>query len=108
MTSQQTFRFDAEGLRWSMKSLVNRAANSNSRENEFCNILSQCESISEEVVIIGDFNFNLLDQKQKAKWNNGICKPCSLPQLITKATRVVESCSSLIDHVYSTRPNILI
>ena len=77
-------------------------------ENEFCNVLSQCESISEEVVIMGDFNINLLDQKQKAKWNNRICKPYSLSQLITKATRVVENCSSLIDHVYSTRPNILI
>ena len=29
-------------------------------------------------------------------------------QFITKTTRVVESCSSLIDRVYSTRLNILI
>ena len=45
---------------------VNRPPSSPvSWENEFCNILSQCESISEEVVIIGDFNINLLDPKQR-------------------------------------------
>ena len=76
-------------------------------ETEFNDILSQCESICNEIIIMGDFNINLLDTKLKTKWDNKFCKPNSLSQMIKKATRVAEKSATLIDHVYSNRPSVL-
>ena len=76
-------------------------------ETEFNDILSQCESICNEIIIMGDFNINLLDTKLKTKWDNKFCKPNSLSQMIKKATRVAEKSATHIYnkmlHVYNCR-----
>jgi hypothetical protein len=64
----------------------------------------ECESVCEEVLILGDFNINLLDNKIRNKWLDRVISPLSFTQLIFEPTRVVENSSTLIDHIYTNCP----
>ena len=64
-----------------------------------------CFSLNNEIIILGDFNINLLEAEGKNKrWMNMVTS-FSLNQLISCPTRVTDTSSTLIDHVYSNNPS---
>ena len=70
----------------------------------FVSYVDHCYDLADEVTILGDFNFNLFDKDVKRKWLENVIGQLSLFQLITEPTRVSESSSSLIDHIYTSKP----
>ena len=70
----------------------------------FESVLQQIETENKDVVLIGDFNCDLLavthDCYTKRLIN--ICNGFNYVQLITEPTRVTETTESLLDHVYVT------
>ena len=71
-------------------------------ESNFLNYLDGCSRVSEEIVMLGDFNINLLDKNVKFSWLSKL-SPFSLKQLVSLPTRVTEKTSTLIDHIYTNR-----
>lgn len=57
---------------------------------------------------MGDCNINLFDVKLKTKWNDKLCKPYFLKQMIQKTTRVWEKSTTLLDHIHTTRPTVVV
>lgn len=71
-------------------------------------LLDRISAEDKELILLGDFNFNLLlpDSSNK-KWLD-IVNTNNLTQLITSATRVNDKTETLIDHIYTNNPdNIL-
>ena len=58
-----------------------------------------------EVIILGDFNINLLEKHEN--WNN-LFKSCNLQQLVNTPTRVTLQTQTLIDHIYVSNPQNII
>ena len=52
---------------------------------------------------MGDFNIDLLSYKIRTKWSN-IIQLFDLTQLISKPTRITQTTTTLIAHVYTTAP----
>ena len=75
--------------------------------NKFENNLEKAISDNREIIILGDFNFNLLTEHQTdsatKSWIRMI-NAFNFQQLITKPTRVTNISETLIDHVYSNNP----
>ena len=57
-----------------------------------------------EIISMGDFNFDFGINLNK-KWHN-LIEIFDLTQFISKPTRVTESSSTIIVHIYSTNPEI--
>ena len=55
-----------------------------------------------EMVMFGDFNINMFKESNYGKWKT-MYVSFNLKQIITEATRVTASSSTLIDHVYVTQ-----
>ena len=55
---------------------------------------------------MGDLNIDLLSAKSNTKWSNMI-QLFDLTQLISKPTRVTQTTTTLIDHVYTTAPGTI-
>ena len=78
---------------------VYRPPNSRSSWNDQLKIyLENCTQYCKEIMILGDFNMNLMDSKVEKRWMQNFSK-FSFSQLITEPTRVAENSSSLIDHI---------
>lgn len=71
--------------------------------SNFKEYVEECYNICEDIVILGDFNINLLDKKLSSSWINKVCNPLSLTQHIKLPTRVTLNTSTLIDHIYTNR-----
>ena len=65
---------------------------------------SKCDM---EMVIFGDFNINMFKESNYGKWKT-MYVSFNLKQIITEATRVTVSSSTLIDHVYVTQGIIIV
>lgn len=59
-----------------------------------------------DIIIVGDFNINLLDKKVNRRWQLEL-RIFNLTQMVTVATRQTESTMTLIDHVYTTNESRL-
>ena len=64
--------------------------------------LDKASQLKLDIIILGDFNVNLLDKKSNPKFMNIFIKH-GLVQVIDSPTRVTQTTSSLLDHVYVTR-----
>ena len=65
--------------------------------------LSIAQTAGLEVIIMGDFNLDL-SMNTNRKWLNSI-ELFDLSQLISQPTRVTETSSTIIDHVYTSHPD---
>lgn len=67
----------------------------------FESMIENCQSENKEMIIMGDFNLDLF--KQQTHWMSSVTA-LQLSQLITSATRVTKTTSTLLDHVYTNSP----
>ena len=69
----------------------------------------ECANLeAKEIIVIGDFNFNLLNETGSSKQWLHLTDSLNLTQLVKKPTRVTATSETLIDHVYSnTQGNII-
>ena len=68
--------------------------------------LSIAQTTDLEIILMGDFNFDFGINLNK-KWHN-LIELFDLTQFVSKPTRVTESSSTIIDHIYSTNPENII
>ena len=81
-----------------------RPPNSTIQWNEiFEKSLEKVLKEEKEIYLLGDFNRDLLNYQINSAWTDYI-EPFGITQLVTEATRVTPDSSTLIDHVYSNRP----
>ena len=86
-----------------LTSVVYRPPNSpGTWSDTFENYIANCKDICHELIILGDLNINL--NAPNIKWNN-ILKQLALVQLVKQNTRVQKKSQSLIDHIYTTKPD---
>ena len=71
--------------------------------DELDETLYQMETDDKEYIIVGDFNLNVFDPKDKEKIND-FCYDHQLSQLVEKPTRVTENSSTCIDLIFSSHP----
>ena len=67
--------------------------------DDFCEMMDNVWLNQKEILIMGDFNIDLL--KFCSNWQN-IFTSYNLTQCVTIPTRVTSTCSTLLDHVYSS------
>ena len=70
---------------------------------EFENILEQIYIENKEIVLLGDFNINLLEHNNLSQNWIQITGAVNLMQLVKAPTRVTDRSATLIDHAYSNR-----
>ena len=70
--------------------------------------MAQATSETKDVIILGDFNINLLDENIKGKRWIEAFNVCGMIQLISVPTRITDTTSSLIDHAYVLKPENII
>jgi exonuclease III len=71
---------------------------------DFTNCLEQFETENKECIVFGDFNFDLLkDSGYPKAWADHMLS-FNFTQLVTKPTRVSANSKTLIDHVFTNRP----
>ena len=58
-----------------------------------------------EVILLGDFNFDLLNNKPVNKSWLDVMQNYNFTQLINQPTRICDSSQTLIDHLYSNNPD---
>lgn len=73
--------------------------------SSFHNMLNLPYSSCHDIVIIGDFNFNMLVGGNNA-WKNTVCH-FNLKQVVNQPTRVTETTISMIDHIYTTEERLV-
>ena len=59
---------------------------------------------NKEVIVLGDFNFNLLQENTNSKPWIRTFNSLHLNQIIDQSTRVTDTSETLIDHVYANVP----
>ena len=59
-----------------------------------------CRSEGREMILLGDFNKNLLNNHKDIEWENFVTS-LGLSQLVCDPTRVTDTSSTLIDHIYT-------
>ena len=72
--------------------------------NKFENNIERAISDNREIILLGDFNFNLLQEHSATKSWKRLLNALNFQQLINKPTRVTDISETLIDHVYSNVP----
>ena len=68
--------------------------------------LSLAQTTGLEYILMGDFNIDL-NSSTNSKWSH-LIQLFDLKQLITEPTRVTQTSSTLIDHVYTTTPATIV
>ena len=68
--------------------------------------LSIAQSTGLEMIIMGDFNIDL-KSNQNRKWQN-LIQLFDLSQLMSQPTRVTETTSTIIHHIYTSNPDVII
>ena len=53
-----------------------------------------------EIILMGYFNKNLINEEIETEWSN-FTTSLGLSQLVSVPTRVTETSSTLIDHIYT-------
>ncbi|VDI04166.1 Hypothetical predicted protein [Mytilus galloprovincialis] len=67
-------------------------------------MLTNVDIEDKEMIILGDFNINLSSRKIPAKWSH-LKNIFNLSQIVSVPTRVTQTSSSLVDHIYSNEPH---
>ena len=67
--------------------------------------LSVAQASGLELILMGDFNIDLTSSTNN-KWMN-LIQLFDLTQLISSPTRITQSSSSIIDHVYTSNPEYI-
>ena len=70
--------------------------------------LEQANLEAKEIIMLGDFNFNLMKETSGTKQWLQITDSINLKQLVTDSTRVTGTTKTLIDHVYSNVPENIV
>ncbi|MCG8032729.1 MAG: hypothetical protein JAY75_14385 [Candidatus Thiodiazotropha taylori] len=68
--------------------------------DRFENFIDNASSEGKEIIILGDFNKNLLNNNKDNEWEN-FTTSLGLSQLISNPTRVSDTSCTLIDHIYT-------
>ncbi|MES9882533.1 MAG: reverse transcriptase family protein [Sedimenticola sp.] len=68
--------------------------------DRFENFMDHALNEGKEIIVLGDINKNLLDEQINREWLNFI-NSLGLSQLVAEPTRVTNTTSTLIDHIYS-------
>ncbi|MEW8547323.1 MAG: endonuclease/exonuclease/phosphatase family protein, partial [Candidatus Thiodiazotropha sp.] len=68
------------------------------------NTIERTVSDQKEVILLGDFNFNLLNDSSNTKSWLRTVNSLNFQQLINEPTRVTNVSETLIDHIYSNMP----
>lgn len=103
-----TIKMKSEVSKPFLVSFIYRPPDSKIEWNEnFVRHVERCYEYCEEVIILGDFNVNLLDISVKQRWTQTVLDAVNLTQLISTATRISMTSATLIDHVYSSHPTKL-
>lgn len=75
--------------------------------NKFESLLVKVDTEGKEIIICGDFNFDLLSKNVPNKWDN-LCNIFKMSQLVNEPTRVTNTSSTIVDHVYCNEPDNII
>ena len=67
--------------------------------DRFENFIDHVMREEKEIILIGDFNKNLINEEIETEWSN-FTTSLGLSQFISVPTRVTETSSTLIDHIY--------
>ena len=90
-----------------MLNLLSLAPSSNSEWiDQFEEELSIAQATGLEVILMGDFNIDITVHSNK-KWQH-LIDLFDLSQMIREPTRVTETTSTIIDHVYTSHPDNII
>ena len=68
--------------------------------DRFENFIDHVMSEDKEIILMGDFNKNLINEEMEPEWIN-FTTSLGLSQLVKNPTRTTETSSSLIDHIYT-------
>ena len=68
--------------------------------DRFEEFIENASEEGKEIILLGDFNKNLLEDNLDREWQN-LTLPLGLTQLISQPTRVTSSSKTLIDHIYT-------
>lgn len=74
---------------------------------DFESILEQVYSENKEIILLGDFNLNLLENNINRNWLQ-VTESVNLTQLVNMPTRVTANSSTLIDHAYCNKPENIV
>jgi exonuclease III len=80
-------------------------ASSNDWFDNYLQMMDSVNSYNLNTVILGDFNIDLLSPQ--SHWDT-ITNMLGLTQLIQETTRVAESTSTLLDHIYTNNTNVIL
>ena len=76
--------------------------------DEFEKELTTAVNYNSDVILVGDFNIDLLKSNRKPlKWQS-LLETYNLHQIIKEATRVTADSSTLIDHIYVTNLDMIL
>ena len=70
--------------------------------NVFEEVIDKVMSISNNVMIIGDFNCNMITNNSLSKKVKELCSTTNMKQLITEPTRITPHSKSLIDLILTS------
>ena len=74
---------------------------------DFSNQVEKAASLAEEIHFLGDFNINLLsDDEQYRTWSHSF-EAYDIAQMVNEPTRVTAKSATLIDHIYTNRPDTI-
>ena len=83
---------------------IYRPPNSNAEWiTRFETMLMEVDIEEKEIIILGDFNIDLLSNRIPCKWTH-LKNIFNMTQVISNPTRVTKSSSTLLDHAYSNIP----
>ena len=69
-------------------------------DDRFENFIDHVMTEEKEIILMGDFNKNLINEEIKTEWNN-FTTSLGLSQIVRNPTRITEASSTLIDHIYT-------
>ena len=70
--------------------------------DRFEDFIENASEEGKEIILLGDFNKNLLEDNLDREWQN-LTFSFGLTQLISQPTRVTPSSKTLIDHIYTSK-----
>ena len=72
----------------------------------FENQLEKAFSDNKELIVLGDFNIDLVRDCPVNQWND-ITTSFNLEQMIKSHTSITDTTSTIIDHIYTTNPSYI-
>ena len=70
---------------------------------KFETMLLKVDTEDKELIILGDFNIDLMSDKIPLRWTR-LKNIFNMSQIVSDPTKVTKTSSTLVEHVYSTQP----